>query len=114
MAKVVVCRAILQTVQILVPELEQNFCKKNNRKKRIWVKHWINRREAQGASNNLIRELKLEDPTNYKNFLRMDENKFNDLLANFASKIKKQNTVIRGAISPQIKLEITNNKLILE
>jgi hypothetical protein len=89
MAKVVVWRAILQTVQILVSELEQSFRKTNHRKKRIWVKHWINRRGAQGASNNLISELKLGDPTNYKNFLRMDENQFNDLLAKVESKFSK-------------------------
>jgi hypothetical protein len=89
MATVVVCRAILQTVQILVSELDQSFCKKNHRKKGMWVKHWIHRRGAQGASNNLIRELKLEYPTNYNNFLRMDENQFNDLLAKVASKFSK-------------------------
>jgi hypothetical protein len=70
-------------------ELEQSFRKKKRQKKRIWVKHWINCRGAQGASNNLIRELKLEDPTNYKNFLRMDENQLNDLLAKVASKFSK-------------------------
>jgi hypothetical protein len=114
MAKVVVCRAIRQTVKILASELEQSFRKKNHRIKRIWVKHWINRRGTQGASNNLIRELKLEDPTNCKNFLRMDENQFSDLLENVEYNIKKQDAVMREAISPQKRVEIINNKLIFE
>jgi hypothetical protein len=44
----------------------------------------------------------------------MDENQVNDLLENVAYKIKKQDTVMREAISPQITLKIINNKLIFK
>ena len=36
--------------------------------RKTWTKRWIMRREAQGAFNNLIRELNAEDPQFQKNF----------------------------------------------
>jgi len=50
-------------------------------KKRIWMKKWMMRRNTLGASNALIKELAIEDPKSYFNFLRMDESMFNILLA---------------------------------
>lgn len=50
------------------------------RKKRIWVKKWINRRNQLGASNTLLKELAVEDPKSYFNYLRIDEEMFNILL----------------------------------
>ena len=81
MATVEVNKAILQTVLVLARELEENMRKKKQRKKRtLWVRHWISRRGRLGASNNLLRELKLEEPTDYKNFLRMNGQQFDQLL----------------------------------
>lgn len=50
------------------------------RKKRIWVKKWIKRRNQFGASNTLLKELAAEDPKNYFNYLRINEEMFNTLL----------------------------------
>lgn len=68
MAKRVVKNAILQTVLILAEELAENMKIKKQKKKRIWVREWITRRGLQGASNNLLRELKLEDSRDYNFF----------------------------------------------
>lgn len=38
-------------------------------KKRIWMKKWMMRRNTFGASNTLIKELAIEDPKSYFNFL---------------------------------------------
>ena len=108
MATVEVNKAILQTVLVLARELEENMRKKKQRKKRtLWVRHWISRRGRLGASNNLLRELKLEEPTDYKNFLRMNGQQFDQLLEKVKYRISKKDTAMREALSPQIKLEIT-------
>lgn len=53
---------------------------KKNKRKRIWVKSWIQRRNALGASSTLMRELAFEDPGSYYNFLRINEDVFDILL----------------------------------
>lgn len=74
--------------------------------KRIWTKKWVMRRNTLGASNALIKELAIEDPKNYFNFLRIDETMFNILLAKVGHRLKKQNTMMRMSLTPQIKLRI--------
>jgi len=49
-------------------------------KKRIWVKKWIKCRNQLGASNTLLKELAIEDPKSYFNYLRINEEMFNILL----------------------------------
>jgi len=53
---------------------------KKKKQKRIWIKPWIQRRNALGALSTLMRELASEDPDNYCNFLRIKEDMFNILL----------------------------------
>jgi hypothetical protein len=42
-----------------------------NRKKRLWVRDWIGRRDSRGASTLLLKELAAEDVNEYKICLRM-------------------------------------------
>lgn len=53
---------------------------KKKKQKRIWIKPWIQRRNALGASSTLTRELASEDPDSYCNFFRINEDMFNILL----------------------------------
>ena len=48
---------------------------------------------------NLLRELALEDPAGSMNVLRMDQVKFDELVALISQAIKKQDTVMRSSIS---------------
>ena len=57
--------------------------RKRIRKKRlrsIWVKPWLGRRNDLGVDNTLLREFWLEDSDEYKKFLRMSPENFDDLL----------------------------------
>lgn len=45
--------------------------KKKKRKRRIWVKSWLSKRDIY-SHVNLINELKLQ-PDDYRNYLRVDE-----------------------------------------
>lgn len=81
--------------------------KRRNRKKRIWVRKWVERRPYQGCLSNLVNELRNEDPSMYRNFLRMTEDDFNVLLEKVAPKITKQDTNMREAISAADRLVLT-------
>lgn len=76
------------------------------KKKRLWVRQWISRRNMVGASNSLCYELRNEDPSSYKNFLRMDNYLFEYLLDKVKSLIQKEDTFFRKAIPARTKLEI--------
>ncbi|KAL4112334.1 hypothetical protein QTP88_016144 [Uroleucon formosanum] len=59
------------------------------------------------ASSTLTRELASEDPDSYCNFFRINEDMFNILLKKVENKIMKCDTIMRNALSPELKLEIT-------
>ena len=50
----------------------------------------LSRQEKLGASSTLLRELVLEDPTAYKNILRMDPKNFDELLGMDSSAFQKK------------------------
>ena len=75
-------------------------------RKREWVRKWISRRQAQGASNNLLKELALEDPTTYRKVLRLTCENFEELWIKVHPFIHKKDTLMRPAIPSRTKLEI--------
>lgn len=104
------CNVVRDCVRLLVPvvcNVTNNVINRNQRRKgRIWVNHWIRRRNGLGASNTLLRELALEDVNLYKNHLRMLPEKFEELLTLVEEKLKKRDTMMRTAIPPRLKLEM--------
>jgi hypothetical protein len=46
--------------------------KKKYKKRRLWIRSWISRREKYDASNTLLKKLKQEDFAAYQNILRMN------------------------------------------
>ncbi|KAJ8927900.1 hypothetical protein NQ314_019528 [Rhamnusium bicolor] len=77
------------------------------RKGRICVKKWIARRQNLGASDRLLRELSTEDSASFKNHLRMRKENFDDLLQHVTPYIEKINTLMRDALSAELKLQVT-------
>lgn len=74
---------------------------KKNKKKRHWVKSWRLRRDSRSCFKFLTDELRLEDKNAFRQFLRMDENCFQTILGYVENSIRKQNTVMREAVSPE-------------
>lgn len=73
---------------------------------RRWWVHPTNRlRDAQGLSNNLIKELRENDPKKYKNYMRMSGATFDKLLSLVASDITKSYRS-RKPIDPCTKLQL--------
>ncbi|KAL1490125.1 hypothetical protein ABEB36_012866 [Hypothenemus hampei] len=85
--------------------VDQLIIKKENKKRRTrktWQEKWLGRRDkGLGLLNVLREELLIEDPDQYKNFLRMDNECFLKLLNYIKCDIEKQNTHLRECVSAE-------------
>ena len=104
-----VCRlAINRIIRLLSAEIGKEIQRKVcQNKSRRWVSDWVSRRKKYGASSHLLKELAEEDPAGFKNALRINLEKFDELLRLVTSAIEKRDTRMRMAISSKTKLEVT-------
>ena len=85
-----------------------NIISKRKRKPRSeWVKSYLLRRPQYGLFEHLIAELASDYIGDYKNFMRMSPETFNELLDSVGPLIQKKNTVLRDAIPPEQRLCLT-------
>ena len=87
--------------------LRKQSRKASRGKRRIWMKEWLKKRNAQGAYHQLMKELSTIDVSGYRNFVRMDSSTFELLHNMVAPIIQRQNTVMRESISPGERIAIT-------
>ena len=88
----VVCLTILLAY---VTEEETVYRK---RKRSIWTKDWLKRRSVFGHGN-LIKELELSLPLDYKNCFRICPLTFSELLELITHRLQREDTSMREAIS---------------
>ena len=69
------------------------------RKRRKWSKDWLLQRGTYGHAK-LLKELRISEPEDFRNFLRMDVQSFDELLGLVEPLIRKQETVMRSSIPP--------------
>ncbi|GFO24820.1 hypothetical protein PoB_005132500 [Plakobranchus ocellatus] len=74
--------------------------------RRKWAKNWFLKRKKFGHSK-LLDELRCSEPSDFRNFLRMDEDSFDELLELVRPCRENQDTNMRDAISPTYRLSIT-------
>jgi len=84
-----------------------NGLKIKKNKRSVWVREWILRREEHGAYSQLMRELSVEDPSQFSNFLRTKLSDFEDLANKIAPLVSKQDTKFRKAINVRERLAVT-------
>ena len=102
-------RKLLLITACLLTE-EENAQEENEQKrKRMWAKDWLKKRNELGAFQTIIHELRVKDEKGFKQMLRLDVHLFDKLLDMVATKIKKQDTTYRQSISPPERLAITLN-----
>jgi len=87
-------------------------CRKRKRTRKVWTQNWLKQRPKFGVYDTLLREFRLESEADYFNFLRMSPNVFDHLLELVQTDITKQDTVMREAIPPYIKLAATLRYLV--
>lgn len=97
---------VCATIAILA-RLRTKKQKKNQR--RLWV-HPIfleTMRKGQGIHDNLISELRVNDPSKFFNYLRMSPESFDKLLSFVGPLIVKEDSRFRSAINPSTRLALT-------
>ncbi|XP_036322199.1 uncharacterized protein LOC118736218 [Rhagoletis pomonella] len=77
------------------------------KKNREWTKVWREPKSEKGSFAFLTKELLISDKASYKNYLRMTETQFNFLLSFIKEDLRKQDTIMRSAISSAEKLSLT-------
>ncbi|GIY40109.1 protein ALP1-like [Caerostris darwini] len=79
----------------------------NPKKRRCWVREIYKNRRLQGASENLIEEMRLSDTESFFNFLRMTPAQFDHLLTLVGPIISKNNRNYRDSIQAKDRLALT-------
>lgn len=81
-------------------------CLQTKRRHRFWSRSWFLRQNLY-SHVHLLSELRLNDTDSYRNYLRMDEARYIQLLEKVRPLLEKQDTKFRKAISVHEKLSAT-------
>ena len=81
--------------------------RKRPQNRSVWVRLYLKRRETKGHYDNLIQELAEEDPLLYKNFMRLDEGLFDEIVVRVTPLIEKKTTWWREPLSVGLRVAIT-------
>ena len=77
---------------------------KERKKRSVWVKPWLQRRNKLGVYHTLLQELRMEAEEEYKQLLRMSPELFDELLILVKPEIEKETTILRDPIPSALKL----------
>jgi len=78
--------------------------RKRKRRRKYWVKPWIQMRNVSGAYHALFNQLLTTDMQSFQNFMRMDFVAFEELLSRVEARLIKQQTRMIQSISPRERL----------
>ena len=80
---------------IIAIAIRRHRRRRNRRNRLLWTRPWILKREQFGAYHCQLQELRASDRVGLKNFLRMDESSFNEVLNRVTPIIQKEDTQLR-------------------
>jgi hypothetical protein len=60
------------------------------KEKRRWMKEWL-KKSNEFTNENLLKYLRLSEPSDFKNFLRLDATLFDEMLKMVTLRIEKRN-----------------------
>ncbi|XP_072042756.1 LOW QUALITY PROTEIN: uncharacterized protein [Amphiura filiformis] len=81
--------------------------RRGQRRRGYWTRLWILRRRQFGLYDQLLVELRNEDRTAFKQFMRMPTEMYDEILARVEHRIQKQYTFYREPLPPGLKLSST-------
>lgn len=79
---------------------------KIRKRRRVWAKNWLQERN-KFSHMPLIKEIAVNEPQDFFNYLRMSEETFKDLLQRVSHRIQKQNTIMRQSVTAEERLVAT-------
>jgi ElaB/YqjD/DUF883 family membrane-anchored ribosome-binding protein len=65
-------------------------------RRKLWVRKRLLRRESHGGSARLLKELAAEDHSEYRSFMRMTPDRFEDLVQKVSGVIQRSDTYERS------------------
>lgn len=88
---------------------QRRLRRRRGQKRRVWTREWLSprRRRQFGIYDQLLVELRNEDPASFKNFLRVPPEMFDFILERIRHRITKHRTWFREPLEPGLKLAIT-------
>ena len=99
---------ILPPLLIIIMAAAYRQYLRNKRKRRAcWTRPWILRRKEHGAHHALMQELSKEDHESYRNFVKMTQEDFTELLTKVSPLISKKDTIMRKSIPAAERLSLT-------
>lgn len=79
----------------------------NEKRRKLWSRRWLLRRREESVSFRLMKKLREEDPATLRQWIRLDWEQFEELLAQVTPLIEKQDTNMRQAVTPAERLTLT-------
>ena len=70
------------------------------RRRQCWTRGWILRRRDFGLYDQLMVELRREDSSAFKNFMRMPPEMYDEILEQLRGRLTKQHTFYREPLEP--------------
>lgn len=86
---------------------EEEQQQQKRKKRSCWVRPYLRRRPDLGCFANLLPELAAEDPYLYRNFLRIDQQTFNEIVERVTPLIQKHATFWREPLDVGLRVAVT-------
>ena len=101
--------ARLRLYENVVQRRRTRHRRQQGQRRRLWFRPWLGhvRRRQFGLYNQLMFELRAEEPKSCCNFMRMPPEMFDEILLRVRPRITKQHTLFRAPSEPGMKLAIT-------
>ncbi|KAK4295466.1 hypothetical protein Pmani_031986 [Petrolisthes manimaculis] len=80
---------------------------KQEKKKRLWSRQWLQKRRDKGVLCRQVRELKEEDPHTLRQWILLDHQQYQELLNMVTPLIEKKDTNMRQAVTAAQRLTLT-------
>ena len=100
-----------QNAAVAAAQQQAQQAQQQRRRRRWWTRPWLLRRPAFGQFEQLMVELRLEDPASFTNFVRFQPDMFQELVDRLTRRIAKKDTNWRNALDPGLKVAITLRSL---
>ena len=81
--------------------------KRKPKRKQCWVMPYLRRRVERGYYNTIMKELSTESPLLYRNFTRINEALFDEIVLRVTPHIRRKMTYWRRPIEPGLRVAIT-------
>ena len=81
--------------------------KKKRASRSLWSREWLLNRPRYGQYEKLMGELLQKDKAGFQNFIRLTPDLFDTIVRRVAPRIQKQDTFMRKALEPGLKIALT-------